>query len=99
MGSKLPCLFVKLIWCTGATDDPSRGIGHHSVLETNHLNNWLVPFGFLPSLLWICLILNAMQQTVVLDDASMRTTSCSLGKHNLIHIVLPAFLRFKFAVA
>lgn len=32
MGSKLPCLFVKLIWCTGATSNPSRGIGYHSVL-------------------------------------------------------------------
>lgn len=48
MGSKLTCLFVKLIWCTGATSNPSRGIGYHSVLEMNHLNNWLVPFGFLP---------------------------------------------------
>ena len=51
MGSQIPCLFVKLIWFTGATADPYRGLGHHwstSVLETNHLNNWLVPFGFLP---------------------------------------------------
>lgn len=47
-GKQTSMSLVKLIWCTGATSNPSRGIGHHSVLETNHLNNWLVPFGFLP---------------------------------------------------
>lgn len=66
LGNKLSCSFVKLTWCTAAISNPSLGLGHQSGLEANHLTNWLVPhLAFFFSLLWICLILNAMQQTVV----------------------------------
>lgn len=97
-GKQTSMSLVKLIWCTGATSNPSRGIGHHSVLETNHLNNWLVPFGFLPQ--------SAMDLPYSKRHATDSSVRWSFRENhlmqfreaNLIHIVLPAFLRFKFAV-
>lgn len=66
LGNKLPCSFVKLIWCTAPFLTLPQGTGHHSGLEANHRTSWLEPhLAFFFGLLWICLILNATHQTAV----------------------------------